>query len=68
LVSDRGGLPLTAAVTVANVNDTSVFAALLDDVPAVLTPDRRRRSRPGKVDADKATTVPPTVPGCAVVG
>ena len=33
LVSDRGGLPLTAAVTAANVNDTSVFAALLDDVP-----------------------------------
>jgi hypothetical protein len=38
LVSERGGLPLTAAVTAANVNDTSVFAALLDDVPAVLTP------------------------------
>jgi transposase len=54
LVSDRGGLPLTAAVTADSVNDTSVFAALLDDVPAVLTPARRRRSRPGKVDADKA--------------
>jgi hypothetical protein len=27
---------------------------LLDDVPAVLTPSRRRRCRPGKVDADKA--------------
>jgi hypothetical protein len=27
---------------------------LLDDVPAVLTPARRRRSRPDKVDADRA--------------
>ena len=53
LVSERGGLPLTAAVTAANVNDTSVFAALPDDVPAVLTPARRRRRRAGKVDADK---------------
>ena len=54
LVSERHGLPLTAAVTAANVNDTLLFKALLDDVPAVLTPARRRRSRPGKVDADKA--------------
>ena len=49
LVSERHGLPLTAAVTAANVNDTLLFAALLDDVPAVLIPARRRRSRPGKV-------------------
>jgi hypothetical protein len=54
LVCDGGGLPLTAAVTAANVNDGLLFAALLDDVPAVLTPARRRRSRPGKVDADRA--------------
>jgi hypothetical protein len=44
LVSERHGLPLTAAVTAANVNDTTVFATLLDDVPAVLTLARRRRS------------------------
>jgi transposase len=54
LVSERHGLPLTVAITAANAGDTSVFAALLDDVPAVLTPARRRRSRPGKLDADKA--------------
>jgi Na+/H+ antiporter NhaA len=40
-----GGLPLTVAITAANVNDTLLFAALLDDVPAVLTPARRRRGR-----------------------
>jgi transposase len=54
LVTERRGLPLTAAVTAANVNDTLLFEALLDDVPAVLTPARRWRGRPGKVDADKA--------------
>ena len=43
LVSERHGLPLTAAVTAANVNDTLLFAALLDDVPAVLIPHHARR-------------------------
>jgi hypothetical protein len=54
LVCDGGGLPLTAPVTAANVNDGLLLAALLDDVPTVLTPARRRRSRSGKVDADRA--------------
>ena len=49
LVCDGGGLPLTAA----NVNDTSTFEAVLDDVPAVRTPAGRRRTRPGTVHADK---------------
>jgi transposase len=53
LVCDGSGLPLTAAVTAANVNDTSLFPALLDDVPSVRVPSGRRRSRPGKVHADK---------------
>jgi hypothetical protein len=30
-------------VTAANVNDATVFEALLDDVPAVRTPSVRRR-------------------------
>jgi transposase len=53
LVCDGGGLPLTAAVPAANVNDTSTFEAVLDDVPAVRTPAGRRRTRPGMVHADK---------------
>ena len=53
LVCDGGGLPLTAVVTAANVNDTTMFQAVLDDVPPVRTPSGRRRSRPGKVHADK---------------
>jgi transposase len=53
LVCDGGGLPLTAAVTAANVADTTMFAAVLDDVPPVRTPSGRRRTRPAAVHADK---------------
>jgi transposase len=43
-------LPLTAIVTAA---DTTMFQALLDDVPAVRVPPGRQRCRPGTVHADK---------------
>lgn len=46
-------LPLTAAVTAANVADTTMFAAVLEDIPPISTPSGRRRRRPDKVDADK---------------
>jgi Transposase DDE domain len=54
LVCDGSGLPLTAAVTAANVADMTIFQAVLGDVPPVLTPSGRRRCRPGKAHADKA--------------
>ena len=41
-------------VTAANVSDTTIFAAALDDVPPVRTPAGRRRTRPDAVHADKA--------------
>jgi transposase len=53
LVCDGNGLPLTAAVTAANVADVTMLAAVVDDLPPVRTPSGRRRSRPGKVHADK---------------
>jgi transposase len=53
LVCDGGGLPLAAVVTAANVNDTTVFQAVMDDVPPIRTPAGRRRTRPGKLHADK---------------
>jgi transposase len=53
LVCDGGGLPLAAAVTAVNVNDTTMFQAVVDDVPPVRTPSGRRRTRPGKLHADK---------------
>jgi transposase len=40
-------------VTAANIADVTMLAAVLDDVPAVLTPAGRRRIRPGKLNADK---------------
>jgi IS5 family transposase len=53
LVCDGGGLPLTAVVTAANVNDTAAFQAVMDDVPPIRTPAGRRRTRPAKIHADK---------------
>jgi transposase len=44
---------LTAVVTAANVNDTTMFEAVLDDVPPIRAPAGRRRVRPGAVHADK---------------
>jgi hypothetical protein len=46
-------LPLTAAVTAANVPDVIMLEAMVDDIGPVRTPSGRRRCRPGKLDADK---------------
>jgi IS5 family transposase len=40
-------------VTAANVNDTVMFQAVVEDIPPVRTPAGRRRTRPAKVYADK---------------
>jgi Transposase DDE domain len=40
-------------VTAANVNDTTVFQAIVADIPPIRTPAGRRRTRPGAVHADK---------------
>jgi IS5 family transposase len=40
-------------VTAANVNDTTMFQAVVGDIPPVRTPAGRRRTRPAKVHADK---------------
>jgi IS5 family transposase len=40
-------------VTAANVNDTTMFQAVVGDIPPVRTPAGRRRCRPGKVHVDK---------------
>jgi IS5 family transposase len=53
LVCDGGGVPLSVVVTAANVNDTTLFQAVVDDIPSIRTPSRRRRTRPAKVHADK---------------
>jgi transposase len=40
-------------VTAANVADTTMFQAVVEDIPPVRTPAGRRRTRPAKVHADK---------------
>jgi hypothetical protein len=40
-------------VTAANVNDTTMFQAVVEDIPPIRTPAGRRRTRPAKVHADK---------------
>ena len=52
-VSDRQGLPLTAVVSAANVNDHTLLQDVLDAVPAVRQPVGRPRKRPGKLHGDK---------------
>jgi transposase len=55
LVVERGGIPLAAAVSAANLNDHFLFEPLLDEVPAVGNGrPGRPRCRPEKVHADKA--------------
>ena len=51
LVCDGGGLLLAAVVTAANVNDTTMFQAVVADIPPVRTPGAAHPT--GKVHADK---------------
>jgi transposase len=54
VAGDAGGLPLAVVVSAANANDSTMFEAVLDDIPPIRMPSGRRRRRPGKVHADKA--------------
>ena len=54
LAGERGGLPLSAILSAANTNDSTMLEAVLDDLPAIRMPTGRRRRRPAKVHADKA--------------
>ena len=40
-------------MTAANLPDVAMLQAMVDDIPPVRMPSGRRRTRPGKVDADK---------------
>jgi hypothetical protein len=54
LAGERGGLPISVVLSAANANDSTMFGAVLDDVPPIRMSTGRRRRRPGKVHADKA--------------
>jgi len=53
LVCEGDGLPLTVVATAANLTDTTMFQAVLDDVPPIRTPSGRWRTRPAAAHADK---------------
>ena len=54
MAGEAGGLPLSVVVSAANANDSTMFEAVLDDIPPIRMPSGRRRWRPAKVHADKA--------------
>jgi transposase len=41
-------------LSAANANDSTMFEAVLDDIPPIRMPTGRRRCRPGTVHGDKA--------------
>ena len=57
-MTDRGGLPLTATVTAANVHDSTVFESLIAAVPPIKQRRGRPRQRPDKLHADKGYDIP----------
>lgn len=59
VVSDRNGVPLTVALTAANVHDSRVFEEMVDAVEPIKRPGRGRpRKRPEKLHADKGYDFP----------
>ena len=46
--------PLAVVLSAANANDSTMFEAVVDDIPAIRMPTGRRRRRPAKVHGDKA--------------
>jgi hypothetical protein len=68
LACDGNGLPLTAAVTAANVADVTLLAAVVDDIPPVRTPRGGGALDPAASTPTRGTTATSTVRGCGVVG
>ncbi|WP_269726585.1 IS5 family transposase [Saccharomonospora marina] len=58
VVSDRGGLPLTVAISAANTHDSLALKPLVMAIPAVKSRRGPRRRRPAKLHADKAYDIP----------
>jgi transposase len=58
VLSDRAGIPLSVAVSAANVHDSQALRPLVKAIPAVRSRRGPRRRRPGKLHADKAYDQP----------
>ena len=53
VVVERGGLPLAAVLSAANVHDSRMLEIAIDAVPSIAGPRGRPRFRPKKLHADK---------------
>jgi transposase len=54
VLSDRGGLPLSLALSAANTNDAFALQPLIRAIPAIRSRRGPRRRKPAKLHADKA--------------
>ena len=54
VLSDRGGIPLSLALSAASTNDAFALPPLVRAIPAVRSRRGPRRRKPGKLHADKA--------------
>ena len=48
LAGERNGLPVAVVLSAANANDSTMFEAVLDDIPPIRMPTGRKRRRPTK--------------------
>ncbi|SDC95873.1 Transposase DDE domain-containing protein [Glycomyces harbinensis] len=58
VLTDRVGLPLSLAVSAANLHDSQAFESLIQGLPGVRSWRGPRRRKPAKVHADKAYDIP----------
>ncbi|WP_406116004.1 IS5 family transposase [Kitasatospora purpeofusca] len=54
LLTERTGLPLSLAISGANLHDSQALIPLVDAIPPIRSRRGPRRRRPGKLHADKA--------------
>ncbi|MCX5077653.1 IS5 family transposase [Streptomyces sp. NBC_00513] len=53
LITERTGLPLSVAISSANLHDSQALEPLVRGIPPIRSRRGRRRRRPGKLHADK---------------
>ncbi|MFC5229786.1 IS5 family transposase [Streptomyces fimbriatus] len=53
LITERTGLPLSVAISGANVHDSQALIPLVQGIPPICSRRGRRRRRPGKLHGDK---------------
>jgi hypothetical protein len=56
LLTERTGLPLSIAISGANLNDSRALIPLVEGVPPIRSRRGPRRRRPGKLHADGETS------------